>query len=160
MSGYWVQMYLAVVLWPCNASFVIIDLAANRARRGERRVLYKGGEGADGTLRVCGIYIFTWVHIHVYMQVRPSVCAWALRLPGKWMCWPHQSLQLVERLRKRCLGSSPVRGEFASVLPWHWTGLGLWWMEMDGGEVGGWVGGWVGAMEDCVCVLYVQRFLC
>lgn len=59
----------------------------------------------------------------------------------------------MERLRKRRLGSSPVRGEFASVLPWHRTELGLCWIEMDGMEVGGREGGGQkGKLCICVCV--------
>lgn len=83
------------------------------------------------------------------------------------MCWPHQSLQLVERLRKRRLGSSLVRGEFASVLPWRWTGLGFCWMKTDGSKMGGREGSWVGAGRKCgvsvclvsdVCVYPLSHF--
>lgn len=145
-------MHLAVKSWLCKESCVIIELAANRTIEGW------GCGGAMMGHYACDDFIHIYSHgckyIHVCMQEAPCASA-ALRLPRKWMCWPHQSLQLVERLRKRRLGSSPVRGEFASVLPWRWTGSGFCWMKMDGSEMGGeerWRGGGLGGTCVSVCV--------
>lgn len=130
-SSTWVRMLFAIVLWPCNTSCVIAGLAANRARREEEGGFATGGKGIDGAPRPRGIYVVTWEHIRVYMQECVRLCEG----PGSSVTREmdvlasSESLQLVERLRKRRLGSHPVRGEFASVLPWHRAGLWLWRME-------------------------------
>lgn len=78
-----------------------------------------------------------YVHVRTYSCVSAPLGAPATGGYQGNGCVGLISLQLVERLRKRRLGSGPVRGEFASVLPWQGSGLGLWWWGgwMDGGEV-------------------------
>lgn len=98
------------------------------------------GVGTDRTQHVCGIYIFTGVHIHVYMQVCPCACDWARQLPEKWMCWPHQRVSSWWR----CFGNGALaaaRSGGSLHLCCLGTGLQLWWMEVNGGEMGGWVDG-------------------
>lgn len=156
-------MHLAVQLWLCKAS---CDNRAgskqeNQQNWGRWEGVKNGGKQWRGI--ACVWLPCTYIHMGAYTYVfvckSLPLCVWALRLPGKWMCWPHQSLQLVERLRKRRLGSRPVRGEFASVLPWRWTASGFCWMKMDGSEMGGKEGSRVGGWGKSVC-LCVPGFRC
>lgn len=43
------------------------------------------------------------------MRELAFLCACDRRLPGKWMCWPHQS---------------PAGGEASEAAPWQWPGQG------------------------------------
>lgn len=119
-------MCLAVVFCPAT-HHVIIDLAANWPKgEGIRGFWIGGGVDVDGH-RVCArgisifrgcIYMFMWslslvVCVCVCVRLGSSVTREMDVLASS------ESLQLVERLRKRRLGSRTVRGEFASVLPWH-----------------------------------------
>lgn len=104
-------MRLDIVLWPCNTSCVIIDLTAKQGKEWEWKGFAQRGVGVDRTQHVCGIYIFTGVHIHVYMQVCPCVCVTGL----------------VSYQRNGCVGpirESPAGGDALEMAPWQPPGQG------------------------------------
>lgn len=123
--------------------------------KGKRR--RRGGGGGPPCPR--GTDAVTWERIRVYMQECVRLCGALGSSVTREMdvLASSESLQLVERLRKRCLGSHPVRGEFASVLPWHRSGSWPW-------RLCEWVRACVCVWEkesECGCPLvWVQVFVC
>lgn len=92
---------------------------------GKKRGKGIGEVGGGGLVGHRGTGLVTWECIRVYMRKCVRL-RWALGSSVTRemdVLASSEGLQLVERLRKRCLGSHPVRGEFASVLPWHRSGL-------------------------------------
>lgn len=91
-SSTWVRMLFAIVLWPCNTSCAIAGFGGKQGKeRGGRRICNQGGKASTGHhARVA----YTWSHGSIYVFICKSVYAYvrerARRLPGKWMCWPHQ----------------------------------------------------------------------
>lgn len=80
-----------------------------------------GRGGVDGTLHVCGIYIFTWTHIHVYMHVcvsgpfgyQGNGCVGLIRVSSWWRGFGSGALAVARSggsLHLCCLGTAQDRG--------------------------------------------------
>lgn len=87
---------LGVNVWSCcivALQCILCDNSPGRkqGKEGYRRILHRGGKALMGH-HACVAY--TYSHGSIYMFICKSVyayvCDWARRLPGKWMCWPHQ----------------------------------------------------------------------
>lgn len=103
-------MCLDIVLWPCNTSCVIIDLAANRARSGDRRVLHRGGYGLTGH-STCVAYTYSQEYIYMFICKCVPVCVTGL----------------VSYQRNGCVGpirESPAGGDALEMVPWQPPGQG------------------------------------
>lgn len=84
-------MYLAVVLWPCNTSCVIIDLA-------------QAGLGGGALMGPCMCVAYTYSHGHIYMFICMCVCL---------------GPSVTREMDVLASSESPAGGEASEAAPWQ-----------------------------------------